>query len=752
MNPYLKKNGLLLKYTITLIAVPLCIIVFFILAGKFSTKSLYPILIGIATSLVLFGIVLRYYKQLNERIHTIRRLSKDLSQGKSIEGIDVAKNDELAEIEAALNEINRKNLHVSEFTKQLITNQQDGLELSGYEDSLTANLLELKKTLSAHYEEEKRRQWAAESQARFVEILRANENIKSLSNEVIKNLVQILNAAQGALFVAEENESGNFILDLKGCYAYKRIKHLEFSLAPGEGLVGQTYLEKETTYIKRVPSDYIQIRSGLGDANPQAVLIVPFIFDEKVIALAELASFNDFRPFEIEFVEKVGESIAHTISSIQTSEKTRKLLDDSLAQAEQLKSQEEELRQNQEELQATQEEISRKYDELFRKLKDLNYQSRFEQLKAINSTKKRNIEYYFDIIRSQIITFSENKMVINAIKEFKEAYYKINEGLTAEQAEVCRDSVRLYYENEFIVKLNKDADEMDSALKYIPTNTRTLLYQYLFISDNPHPTGQKSLLTHPGDDSRYSEVHASYHPILKNFLEKFGYYDIFLIDSETGEMLYSVFKEVDFATNLISGTYSKTNFGRVVKEAIESRDKNFVRLIDFEPYDPSYKAPASFIACPVYDGEVKIGILVFQMPINKINQILTGDNNWKTDGLGKTGETIIVGSDTKLRSLSRKLIEQKDVYYDALERRGYDAITIHQMKKSNTSILLEEMNIDSVNKAITGETGTSIEENNVGITTLSAYAPLDIPDVKWVLISSMEEQEASEVINDLKKL
>jgi hypothetical protein len=757
MNPYLKKNGLLFQIAIVLIAVPLCSIIFFALAGSISSDNIigyFTFLACLSTTVVVLSwMIYRLYRELTVRIGSIRRVVKELSEGKSIDEIKIEKNDELAEIEAALNDINKKNLDTSEFTKHLITNQKTILnELAGYQDDLTSNLLELKKTLSNHQEEEHRRQWAAESQAKFVEILRTNDNIKSLANEVIKNLVQILNAAQGALFVAEEQESGNIVLDLKGCYAYKRIKHLSFALSPGEGLVGQTFLEKQTNYLKKVPSDYIQIRSGLGDANPQSILIVPFLFEERVIALAELASFKDFKNYEIEFVEKVGESIAHSIASTQTTEKTQKLLDDSIAQAEQLKSQEEELRQNQEELQATQEEISRKYDELFRKLKELNYQSKFDQLKAINSTKKRSIEYYFNIIRNQMITFSENKMVVNAVKEFKDAYYQIAEALTEEQIENIRTGVRHYYESEFIVKLNENSDELDSVEKYIPSDTRTLLYQSLYISENPHPTGQKSLLNHPGDDSKYSSVHASYHPVLKNFLEKFGYYDIFLIDSETGEMLYSVFKEVDFATNLLTGIYSNTNFGRVVKEAIESTDNKFVKLIDFEPYDPSYKAPASFIACPIYDGDVKIGILVFQMPINKINQILTGDNNWKADGLGKTGETTIIGSDTRLRSMSRKLIEQQEEYYAALERIGYDSLTLHQMQKSNTSILLERMNIDSVRKAVKGETGTIIESNNVGITTLNAYAPLEIADVNWILLSSMEEQEASEVINDLKKL
>jgi hypothetical protein len=246
-------------------------------------------------------------------------------------------------------------------------------------------------------------------------------------------------------------------------------------------------------------------------------------------------------------------------------------------------------------------------------------------------------------------------------------------------------------------------------------------------------------------------VHAWYHPILRNFLEKFGYYDIFLIDAGTGDMIYSVFKEVDFATNLLNGLYSGTNFGKVVKEAVESKDHNFVKLIDFEPYDPSYHAPASFIASVVYDGDEKIGILVFQMPINKINQILTGNNKWREDGLGETGETFIVGSDYKLRSISRQVIEDLEGHLSALKKTRYDDVMIQQIRKMQTNILMEEVKMEAVGHALKGQTGTILEQNAFEEKMLSAYAPLNIADVHWIIMSSMTETEASLRIKNLRE-
>jgi hypothetical protein len=188
----------------------------------------------------------------------------------------------------------------------------------------------------------------------------------------------------------------------------------------------------------------------------------------------------------------------------------------------------------------------------------------------------------------------------------------------------------------------------------------------------------------------------------------------------------------------------------VVQAAIRSDDKNFVQLVDFGLYDPSYRTPASFIACPVYDGHEKTGVLVFQMPINKINQILTGDNKWREDGLGRSGETFVVGADYTLRSIARELVENPKAYVASLQAEGYDSSTLHQIQKTGTSILLEKIKFESITNALAGSQGTLIERSALGTEVLNAYAPLSIPDVHWVIISTMQEAEVSERINSLK--
>jgi hypothetical protein len=616
------------------------------------------------------------------------------------------------------------------------------------QDVLGKALMDIRSNLISIQKEDEQRNWASEGLARFVNVLQSSTNLKEMSNDIIVNLVRIVKANQGAIFLLSKNHLEQECLEMQACYAYNRSKHLTQQVAPGEGLVGQAFLERETIYLREVPDNFVKITSGLGDANPRFVLIVPLIMNENIVGVLELASFKDFDKHEIAFVEKIGESIAFTVSSMRAAEQTQKMLRELNEQTEQMRAQEEELRQNQEELQATQETISRKYDALFKKLGELNYQSKFDQLRSITSTKKRNVEYYFDIIRNQIDTFSEDRMVLHAMKKFREAFYQF-EPLSEERRKMLHESVSEYYITEFMPRLQENIRMDVSFNHYLPSDDRALILQHAYISANPHPTGKKSKLD-VADDSPYSQVHEIYHPLLRNFLEKFGYYDIFLIDAATGDMVYSVFKEVDFATSLLTGIYSNTNFGRVVREAVESTDRDFVKLIDFEPYDPSYHAPASFIAAPIYEGDEKIGILVFQMPINKINQILTGNNKWRDDGLGESGETFMVGDDRKLRSISRPLIEDLDHHIESLQRLGYAPEVVQQIKKMETNILLEEVGQESAHLALGGQTGFRIEPDARGIQLLCSYAPLEISDVHWIIMSTMTEAEASAHINNLR--
>ena len=227
--------------------------------------------------------------------------------------------------------------------------------------------------------DEQKRNWVNTGLARFVEILRTNQqDINKLPESLISSIVKYTNSNQGALFLLE-----NDVLELKSCYAYNKKKFINKCIQPGDGLVGQAFLEKETIYMTEVPKDYVTITSGLGEALPTSILIVPLKLNDEVLGVLELASFNEFEKFQVEFLEKIGESIASTISIASSNAKTRKLLKESLEQEQRLKEQEEELRQNMEELVATQENLKSKSEE---------QQQLIEELRAQEEELRQNME------------------------------------------------------------------------------------------------------------------------------------------------------------------------------------------------------------------------------------------------------------------------------------------------------------------------------------------------------------------------
>lgn len=168
--------------------------------------------------------------------------------------------------------------------------------------------------------------------------------------------------------------------------------------------------------------------------------------------------------------------------------------------------------------------------------------------------------------------------------------------------------------------------------------------QRLYISENPHPTGEKDKLYQASDDSAWSNAHAEFHNEFRTFQIARGYYDLFLFDMD-GNLIYSVFKELDFATNFQNGQYAQSGLGAAFRAAAKL-PANETYLTDFEPYAPSSDAPAKFVAAPVFDANgARIGVVALQLPADRIGQIFA-----ESDALGETGQVYAVGSDGKARS------------------------------------------------------------------------------------------------------
>lgn len=171
--------------------------------------------------------------------------------------------------------------------------------------------------------------------------------------------------------------------------------------------------------------------------------------------------------------------------------------------------------------------------------------------------------------------------------------------------------------------------------------------QDLYITSNPNPTGSKHLLDAARDGSEYSALHRRYHAFYRDLLDRFGYYDIFLINPE-GDIVYTVFKELDFATNLTSGDYADSGLAEAFRLGRDLAPGE-VAFVDYTPYAPSYGAPAAFLSTPVFDatGDL-VGVMAYQLPSDRLLSLISNP-----EGLGATGEIFLVGSDRLSRAGSR---------------------------------------------------------------------------------------------------
>lgn len=257
------------------------------------------------------------------------------------------------------------------FAEELIKGNLEAVLEIEQGDELAKSMLNMKEELQKSYKREQEDKFIHTGIAQISDILRSHmRDVQTLCDQVIVKLVKYIDANQGGIFILEGEEENDLHLKLKSHYAYQRKKYQEKRIEIGQGLVGQAYLEKDTIYMTAVPQGYVTVTSGLGEATPNSILIVPLKYNDEVVGIMEVASFQEFKDFQIAFLEKVGESIASTITAVKINERTGRLLENTHLQTQALQAQEEEMRQNMEELAATQEEMQRKEHELQRLLQE----------------------------------------------------------------------------------------------------------------------------------------------------------------------------------------------------------------------------------------------------------------------------------------------------------------------------------------------------------------------------------------------
>jgi methyl-accepting chemotaxis protein len=366
-------------------------------------------------------------------------------------------------------------------------------------------------------------------------------------------------------------------------------------------------------------------------------------------------------------------------------------------------------------------------------------QARMDQLRSIAEGKSEGMTDYTKLIEGLMRSTASD---LNTVQDL----WALNDGFEALEDDIGEDisledvveKLKKHYNNSYLNQVNFSFPGVDSkkaTQEYLPKTNNGKLAQELFIIENENPVGKKHLLNQNKNyKDDYSKQHALYHRKYKAIIDQFGLYDAFLVNMD-GMVVYSVFKEKNFATSLVDGPYKNSGLARVYKKALKLKHGE-IAFDDFKPFTPSYNAPASFIATPLFFHEDLEGVLIFQLPIQKLNSMMNFSGKFKEVGLGNTGESFLVGQDMMMKTDSRFVKEIQDPL----------------VQKLGTTIGVFKVDTEPVRRVLNGESGVMIAKDYRGVSILNSYTPVNFFGAKWGVIVKMDEDEALESVVNTRNI
>ena len=361
------------------------------------------------------------------------------------------------------------------------------------------------------------------------------------------------------------------------------------------------------------------------------------------------------------------------------------------------------------------------------------------QLEVARTITAKRVEEYFGNLENQLRALSEDRMVTAALPAFRDGFAAVltDDAVGPDELATARRDLAGFYTGVFAPEhLRQSGREVAAAGLADSLGDTAAWLQTLYIQRNEQPLGSKHLLDSAGDRSAYARTHALYHPILRSFVEKFGLYDLFLVEARDQTVIYSVFKEIDFGASLASGPLAQSMLATAVKQALAAGRRDAVAAGRFEPYLPSYGLSAGFIAAPVLDGRTVVGAIAFQIPIDKLNAIVS-----ERAGMGETGETYLIGPDRLFRTESR-FTEQLGV----------------KSTVGNAAIKVDTAAVRAALDDNTAGTGRIVDYRSQPV--LSSWQPVTVhkgdgagdPPVNWAVISEIDLAETETPMRRLRWL
>lgn len=365
-----------------------------------------------------------------------------------------------------------------------------------------------------------------------------------------------------------------------------------------------------------------------------------------------------------------------------------------------------------------------------------------QQLQSVRHSRTTALVDMLKGLRDQVLSISDGRMATEGMEGFRRGFAGLEDAsLKPEQEE----ELRAWYAEEFIPELKTHLGGAPMIEQYMPAEPRQRYLQYHYLLPEQARVGTEGERASPPestDDSEYGIVHQAVRDRMERAASLFGYEDILLIDDDTLEIVYSLKKRPDYATNLKTGPYAGTNLARAAALLAHARDKDAFRIADIEAYVPDAGLPVGFVLSPIFNGPEMIGILALEFPVDRIVGITTGRGEWEREGMGKTGECYLVGPDLMMRSRSRFMVEDREGFIASLRRSSLPSSTVDQIERQGNVINQLPVRTPAAEESIRGREGLAIIDDYRGVPVLSSYGPLDLDSIRWGVIAEMDVDEA----------
>ncbi|CZF86499.1 Methyl-accepting chemotaxis protein II [Grimontia marina] len=347
-------------------------------------------------------------------------------------------------------------------------------------------------------------------------------------------------------------------------------------------------------------------------------------------------------------------------------------------------------------------------------------QQKSESLQAIAELKAHSLEKYFERCKTILSSIAKNPLTIDSIPNLMGSFKAYPE----EEISQKTQDLSVFYDDIFARRYQSQTEqELDTSILMDGISAKAIALQHAYLVKNSYPLGQKDNLRQAGK-TPYDIAHKEIHTTYRQYLIDFGFYDIFIVDLSTANVVYSVFKEIDYATNLETGPHADSGLGVIFKDLKKSLMKGEAVdtiLHDYKQYLPSYQAPAAFTATPIYVNGIPKAVLIIQIPLDQITAVMSMEY-----GLGETGESYIVGSDKKLRS---------DTFWS-------EEMTVENSFRNNKTIEGEAVSV-ALNNEIAYSPSAIHNENYRGEEVFTVFRKVNIDKgTDWIIIVEQEVGEA----------